>query len=148
MLKIVEDSNCRYYNARENDTVLERSKLVAAPGDLAIIKNLLSNNDVTESCKRKRTWFVKNFCRFVQYTPKQCFTNFAQSAVNARRERDKNPKSSDVVETRKFLANSSNGYQFMDWSPYAVTNYLSDEKTQRVINNKLFGRLDYENDQL
>ena len=65
---------------------------------------------------------------FVEYTPKKCFNTFVQSAVDARRQGDENPKSSVVAETMKLLANSSYGYQTMDRSRHTVTKYLSDEK--------------------
>ena len=65
---------------------------------------------------------------FVQYTQRKCFGNFVQSAVDARRQGDENPKSSVVAETMKLLANSSYGYQIMDRSRHTVTKYLSDEK--------------------
>ena len=39
--------------------------------------------------------------QFVQYTPKRCFSSYVQSAVNARRQGDKNPNSSVVAETMK-----------------------------------------------
>ena len=48
----------------------------------------------------------------------------------------------------KLLANSSNGYQFMDRSRHTVTKYLSDEKTHGATNNKTFEPLGYLNDQL
>ena len=54
--------------------------------------------------------------RFVQYTPRKCFNNMVQSAVDARPQGDKNPNSSVVSETMKILANSSYGYQIMDRS--------------------------------
>ena len=79
--------------------------------------------------------------RFVQYTPKKCFSSFVQSAVNARRQRDENPNSSVVAETMKFLANSSYGYQIMDRTRHTVTKYLNIEKTHSAIINKLFKRL-------
>ena len=66
--------------------------------------------------------------RFVEYTPKKCFNSFVQSAVDARRQGDENPKSSVVAETIKLLANSSYGYQIMDRSRPTVTKYLGDEK--------------------
>ena len=81
--------------------------------------------------------------RFVEYTPKKCFNSFVQSAVDARRQGDENPKSSVVAETKKFLANSSYGYQIMDRSRHAVTKYLADEKTQASINSKQFKKLDH-----
>ena len=86
--------------------------------------------------------------RFVQYTPRKCFNNFVQSAVDARRQRDNNPNSSVVAENMKLLANSSYGYQIMDRSRHIVTKYLSDEKTHSAINSKLFKRLNHITDQL
>ena len=73
--------------------------------------------------------------RFVQYTPRKCFGNFVQSAVDARRQGDENPNSSVVAETMKLLANSSYGYQIMDLSRHTVTRYLTDEKTHSAINS-------------
>ena len=86
--------------------------------------------------------------QFVQYTPKKCFSRFVQSAVNARRQEDENPNSSVVVETMKFLANSSYGYQIMDPSRHTVTKYLNDENIHSAINKKHFKRLDFITDQL
>ena len=86
--------------------------------------------------------------RFVQYTPRMCFNNFVQSAVDARRPGDENPNSSVVAETTKLLANSSYGYQIMDRSRHTVTNYLNDEKTHSAINSEMFKRLNHITDQL
>ena len=51
--------------------------------------------------------------RFVEYTPKKCFSSFAQAAVDAGRKSEEKPNSSFVAETMKLLTNSSYGYQFM-----------------------------------
>ena len=48
----------------------------------------------------------------------------------------------------KILAKSSYGYQIVDRSRHTVTKFLSDKKTLGSINNKLFKRLGYINDQL
>ena len=80
----------------------------------------------------------KKIHRFVQNTPRKCFNNFVQSAVDARRQRDENPISSVVAETMKLLADSSYGYQIMDCSRHTVTKYLTDEKTHSAINSKMF----------
>ena len=53
-----------------------------------------------------------------------------------------------MAETLKLLANSFYGYQIIDRSPHTVTKYLSDEKTEGAINNKIFECLSYVNDQL
>ena len=90
----------------------------------------------------------KKIHRFVQYTPRKCFNNFVQSAMDARRQGDKNPNSSVVAETMKLLANSSYGYQIMDRSRHTVTKYLNDEKTHSSINSKTFKRLNHITDQL
>ena len=86
--------------------------------------------------------------RFVQYIPRKCFNSFVQSAVDARRQGDKNPNSRVVAETMQLLANSSYGYQIMDRSRHTVTKYLSDEKTHSAINCKLFKRLNHITNQL
>ena len=62
----------------------------------------------------------KKIYRFIEYIPVKCFNKFVQSAVNARREGDENPNSSVVAETKKVLANSSYGYQFMDRGRLAI----------------------------
>ena len=90
----------------------------------------------------------KKIHRFVQYTPRKCFNNFVQSAVDTRRQGDENPNSSVVAETMKLLANSSYGYHIMDRSRHTVTKYLSDEKTHSAINSKMFKRPNHITDQL
>ena len=87
--------------------------------------------------------FVTKLHRFVEYISKKGLNSFVQSALNARRQSDENPNSSVVVQTIKLLANSSNGYRFMDRSRHTVPKYLSDEKTQAAINSKLFKKLDH-----
>ena len=86
--------------------------------------------------------------RFVEYTPKKCFNSFLKSAVDARGQGDQNPNSSVVAETMKLLANSSYGYQIMDWSQHTVAKYLTDGKTHAAINSKLFKKLDHVNNSL
>ena len=90
----------------------------------------------------------KKIHRFVQYTPRKCFNNFVQSAVDARRQGDENPNSSVVAETMKLLANNSYVYQMMDCSRHTVTKYLNDEKTHSATNSKMFKRLNHITDQL
>ena len=85
---------------------------------------------------------------FVQYTPRKCVDNFVQSAVDARRQGDENPKSSVVAKTMKLLANSSYGCQIMDRSRHTVTKYVTDEKTHSAINSKMLKQLNHITDQL
>ena len=86
--------------------------------------------------------------RFVEYTPKNCFDSFVQSAVDARRQGDENPNSGVVAETKKFLANSSHGYQVIYRSRHTVTKYLTDEKTHAALNSKMFKKLHHVNNSL
>ena len=90
---------------------------------------------------------TKNY-RFVEYNPLSCFNSFAQLAVNARREDDKNRISTVVAETMKLLANSSYCYQILDRSRHTVTKYLNVEKTHSAINNITFKRFNHINDSL
>ena len=53
---------------------------------------------------------------FVEYFPKKCLDSFVQSAVDAGRQSDENPNPSVVAEKKKLLANSSYGYQILDWN--------------------------------
>ena len=90
----------------------------------------------------------KEIYRFVQYTPMKCFNTFVQSATKARRELDEIRKASVVAETLELLANSSYGYQIIDWSRHTSTNYLNDGRTHGAIIKPLFKRLCSLNDQL
>ena len=59
VLKNVEDASCRYSDANGNTTLLERSKLVATKDNASKIKNLLSETDIIESCRKQaanRKW--------------------------------------------------------------------------------------------
>ena len=85
----------------------------------------------------------------VEYTPKKCFNQFVQSAVDARRQGDENPNSSVVSGTMKLLAHSSYGYQIIDRTRrHTLTKYLSEGKTHAAINRKLFNKLDHMNNAL
>ena len=91
---------------------------------------------------------VTKIHRFVENTPRKCFKGFVQTAVDARRKGDENPKPSAVAETIELLANSSHGYQIMDRSRHFVTKYLSDEKTHAAFISKLFKKIDHLNSSL
>ena len=54
ILKNIEDGGFRYFYAHENNTLLDRSKLVCTHDDLAKLKDFLNKTDVKESCSRER----------------------------------------------------------------------------------------------
>ena len=87
----------------------------------------------------------KKIHRFVQYTPRHCFNNFVQSAVDARRQGEEKPKSSVVAETMKLLANSSYG---SDNGLQPTHCDKLSEKTHSAIKSEMFKRLNHITDQL
>ena len=54
ILKNIEDGGFRYFYAHENNTLLDRSKLLCTHDDLVKLKNFLKKTDVIESCRRER----------------------------------------------------------------------------------------------
>ena len=54
ILKNIEDGGFRYFYAYENNTLLDRSKLVCTHDYLAKLKDFLNKTDVIESCSRER----------------------------------------------------------------------------------------------
>ena len=54
ILKNIEDGGFRYFYAHENNTLLDRSKLVCTHDDLAKLKDFLNKTDVIETCSRER----------------------------------------------------------------------------------------------
>ena len=58
----------RYFYAHENNTPLDRSKLVCTHDDLAKLKDLLDKIDVIESCSRKRMNTKWTFYRLTNLT--------------------------------------------------------------------------------
>ena len=63
ILKNIEDRNFRFFNAHDNNTLLEQSKLVSNKDDMANLKEILKETDVIESCTKERSntkwWFFK-----------------------------------------------------------------------------------------
>ena len=53
ILKNIEDGGFRYFYAHENNTLLDRSKLVCTPEDLAKLKDFPNQTDVIDSCSRE-----------------------------------------------------------------------------------------------
>ena len=54
ILKNIEGRGFRFFYAHENNTLLDRSKLVSSHDDLAKLKDFLNKTDVTESFSRER----------------------------------------------------------------------------------------------
>ena len=54
VLKNVEDGSCRFFYAHENNTVMERSKLVCTPNDITNLKEKLQKMDIVDLCTQER----------------------------------------------------------------------------------------------
>ena len=55
VLKNVEDGLCRCFYAHENNTVIERSKLVSTPADKTNLKDGMQKMDIVDICTRERS---------------------------------------------------------------------------------------------
>ena len=54
VLKKIEDGMCRYFYAHENNTVMERSKLVCTQTDMTNLKDRMQKMDIVDICTRER----------------------------------------------------------------------------------------------
>ena len=54
VLKNVEDGSYRFFYAHENNTLMERSKLVCTPDDITNLKEKLQKMDIVDLCTRER----------------------------------------------------------------------------------------------
>ena len=53
-LENIEDGMCRYFYAHENNTILEKSKLVCTPDDIDNLKEKIQKMDIIDLCTRER----------------------------------------------------------------------------------------------
>ena len=54
VLKNIEDGMCRYSYAHENNTIMEKSKLVCTPVDIVNLKEKIQKMDIIDLCTRER----------------------------------------------------------------------------------------------
>ena len=54
VLKNIEDGMCRYFYAHENNTIMEKSKLVCTPDDIVKLKEKLRKMDIIDLCTREK----------------------------------------------------------------------------------------------
>ena len=55
VLKNIQDGMCRYFYAHENNTIMEKSKLVCTPDDFVNLKEKIQKMDIIDLCTRERT---------------------------------------------------------------------------------------------
>ena len=74
VLTTFEDGTCRYFYAHENNTIMERSKLVCTPADMTNLKDRMQETDIVDLCTQDRSntkWkFYKltNLTFFLRYS--------------------------------------------------------------------------------
>ena len=68
LLKNIEDGGFRYFYAHENNTLLDRSKLVCTHDDFAKLMDFLNQTDVIESCSRERMNTKRRFYKLTNLT--------------------------------------------------------------------------------
>ena len=88
----------------------EEERLLSQPRKMLISKFTLQNGTLNTPLLLfylQLGLVCKKIQGFVEYTPKKCFNSFVRSAVDARRQGDKNSNSNVVAETMKLLVNSS-----------------------------------------
>ena len=54
VLKNIEDGMCRYFYAHENNTIMERAKLVCTQADMTNLKDRKQKMDIVDLCTRER----------------------------------------------------------------------------------------------
>ena len=55
VLKKIEDRMCRYFSAHENNSIMEKSKLVCTQADMTDFKDRLQKIDIVDICTRERS---------------------------------------------------------------------------------------------
>ena len=53
VLKKIEDGMCTYFYAHENNTVMERAKLVCTQADMTNLKDRMQKKDIVDICTRE-----------------------------------------------------------------------------------------------
>ena len=65
VLKNIEDGMCRYFYAHENNTIMEKLKLLCTPDDIVNLKEKLQKMDIIDLCTRER---ANTKCKFYKLT--------------------------------------------------------------------------------
>ena len=68
VLKKIEDGLCRYFYAHENNTIMERAKLVCTPADMTSLKNRMQKVDIVDVCTRERANTKLTFYKLTNLT--------------------------------------------------------------------------------
>ena len=93
-------------------------------------------------------WYVKHGLKVtkvyevIEYTPKNCFTGFADEVSNARREGDRDPSTAIIAETMKLHGNSGYGGTLTNKEKHLDVRYYNEANIARAVNDSHFRKLD------
>ena len=68
VLKNIEDGMCRYFYAHENNTIMERAKLVSTQADMTNLKERMQKMDIVDLCTRERSKTKWKFYKLTNIT--------------------------------------------------------------------------------
>ena len=68
VLKSIEDEMCRYFYAHENNTIMERAKLLCTRADMTNLKDTMQKMDFVELCTRERANTKWKFYNLINLT--------------------------------------------------------------------------------
>ena len=68
VLKNFEDEMCRYFYAHENNTILERAKIVCTQADMTNLRDRMQKMDIVELCTGERAKTKWNFYKLTNLT--------------------------------------------------------------------------------
>ena len=68
VLKNIEDGRCRYFNAHENNTIMERPKLACTQVDMTNLKNRMQKMDIVDIFTRERANTNRKFYKITFLT--------------------------------------------------------------------------------
>ena len=72
---------CRYFYAHENNTIMEKSKLVCTPDDIVNLNEKLQKMDIIDLCTRERANTKWKFYKLTNVTILQCYSKIYQWIV-------------------------------------------------------------------
>ena len=81
VLKNIEDGMCRYFYAHENNTIMEKSKLVCTPDDIASLKEKIQKTDIIDLCTRERANTKWKLYKLTNVTVLQRYSKIYQWSV-------------------------------------------------------------------
>jgi len=81
---------------------------------------------------------IKNVYQTIEYKPSACFSDFADTVSNARRNGDINPNKAIIAETQKLIGNSGYGKTIEDVFKHSTVKHCDIKELPKFINKNFF----------